>query len=67
MKKEKLEKLEKLEKAPTDYYSYKMSTKDKIRMKEMLNAEEKPNGTIPQTYTKTSKEVNLYVPEKWER
>ncbi len=63
----KKEKKEKLEKAPTGYYSYKMSTKEKVRMKEMLNAEEKPNGTIPQRFTKTSKEVNLYVPEKWER
>lgn len=63
----KKEKKEKLEKAPTDYYSYKMSTKEKIRMKEMLNVEEKPNGTIPKRSTKTSKEVNLYVPEKWER
>lgn len=60
-------KKEKLEKPAVDYYCYKMSTKEKIRMKEMLNAEEKPNGTIPQKSTKTSKEVNLYVPEKWER
>lgn len=61
-------KKDKLQKPAYDYHAYlKISTKEKMRMKEMLNAEEKPKGTIPQRSTKTSKEVNLYVPEKWER
>lgn len=50
---------------PQNGDTIKISAKERAEMKAILNAEEKPNGTVPKIETKTGNELNLYIPSKW--